>query len=159
MNAIYVFQGGFTATAAWGWRSTGHSADFTCSQGNIGCESTYTPDGPCTAANYTCTVIATAGKSCDVATTTMKCSKNATSSTYFQPDLGACINKGSAAYNLTMDSQLHFDPPPVCSTATAAPNTAAPTTAAPTNGTTGAKASASGSHAVSLYAPLALLMA
>jgi uncharacterized surface protein with fasciclin (FAS1) repeats len=115
MNAIYVFQGGFTATAAWGWRSTGTS-DFTCSQGNIGCESTMMPDGPCTAANYTCTVTPTANKGCNVATTTLKCSKNATATTFFQPDQGACIDKGMATPNMTImkDSQLRFDPAPVC---------------------------------------------
>jgi len=114
INAIYLFQGSFVATAAWGWRSADLAQDgFTCSQGNIGC------DGPtdCTADKYTCTVTPKSGKSCNVGTTTMKCSKQATPTDLFQPNEGACINKGGGSF--TKDSSLQFDPAPVCTDAAA----------------------------------------
>lgn len=113
INAIYVFQGGFVATAAWGWRGTMLTmSDFTCSEGNVGCNAN-PPAGTCSAANYTCTVNPKTGKGCNVATTEMKCSKNANATTFFYPNEGMCINNGPA-FNMTTDSQIQFVPSVAC---------------------------------------------
>merc|ERR1719240_106271 len=118
------------------------SADFTCEEGTtIGC-----PDGThgtgqmgvaindttkceagestpcCLDSVFTCTVKPKAGKSCDVGTTMLQCSKTANATTYFQPDstTGLCINLGGHGH--TADSNLSWSTVPTCTDATPASN-------------------------------------
>eukprot|EP00929_Paragymnodinium_shiwhaense_P111537 TRINITY_DN796_c0_g3_i1.p1 TRINITY_DN796_c0_g3~~TRINITY_DN796_c0_g3_i1.p1 ORF type:complete len:163 (+),score=29.71 TRINITY_DN796_c0_g3_i1:77-565(+) len=124
MNSMYMLSEVPTARSAWGWQmSAPADAHFTCAEGQIGCPSmppvcNASVPGGCCASNFTCTVTPKSGKTCDVTTIDLKCSKNGGAAS--QPNVIACINLGYG--NISVDSNLSWSATPVC---TDAPATAA----------------------------------
>lgn len=128
------------SNAAWGWTmAIPSSADFSCEEGaTIGCpdpthgtgemgkaitDATKCEAGEstpcCLDSDFTCTVKPKAGKSCDVSTTMIKCSKQATPTDYSQPDKPIqCINMGVPGV-FTVDSNLTWSTVPTCTDANA----------------------------------------
>lgn len=119
IHMVFVLQEGNVAQAMWGWRMNGmpgvSSLHFTCSEGNIGCESVNSGAG-CSSSNWTCTVTPNSGKTCSVSSTTLKCNKTGTAALFRPDNGGSCINVGGSSH--TKDSDLAWDPAPVCAQTT-----------------------------------------
>ena len=103
------------ARAAWGWQMTVPTdAGFTCSEGTtIGCAM----GGPtCMDSNFTCTVTADTGKTCDVMTTNVVRSI-ADGAQNFVPDSTnpMCAQMAGDHYN---NASLSWNPVPMCTNGT-----------------------------------------
>jgi len=114
MNALHLASEVPTARSAWGWKmSAPADADFTCAEGEVGCESMPPACGQangCCASNFDCTVTPKTGKTCDVSTIALKCSKNGGAGE--QPNDIMCINIGYDG--VPADSTLSWSATPVC---------------------------------------------
>eukprot|EP00437_Effrenium_voratum_P014648 CAMPEP_0181456722 /NCGR_PEP_ID=MMETSP1110-20121109/31418_1 /TAXON_ID=174948 /ORGANISM="Symbiodinium sp., Strain CCMP421" /LENGTH=155 /DNA_ID=CAMNT_0023581143 /DNA_START=45 /DNA_END=512 /DNA_ORIENTATION=+ len=108
-----------SARAAWGWQMQAPAgAGFSCQEGStIGCVSLT----GCTASNFTCTVDADDGKTCDATTTNIVCSIPGGEQN-FVPVQGTCINMYEVAVSLNItpnNSTLSWSVVPNCTTPTA----------------------------------------
>lgn len=119
-------------SAAWGWQlSVPDNAGFSCAEGeSVGC-SGMPPDcgdlGGCCTSNYTCTVVAPDGYTCDTDTVMVECkldgeddwmqptstlAANGEEAVTGQP---ACINEGSDEDNHTKNAELRWSATVTCS--------------------------------------------
>lgn len=121
LHGANVFLGSPHASAAWGWKLTVPS-DFTCAEGSeVGCVngSTSVSGSSCTATSFDCTVTCPAGKTPNPAKVKVQCSKDATSTTYFDPKSGgACITRTVPGH--TKDSTLSWSNTRPCDPAASA---------------------------------------
>ena len=125
--AFQAFAGLSSLTAsraAWGWQMTVPSdGGFSCEEGEtIGCAS----GAGCGGSNFTCTVVAADGKTCDVSSISVVCSDSEGGEQNYQPNLNMCINVESyaASKNMTADV-LSWSQVPSCTTTPASSAAAA----------------------------------
>lgn len=113
--AVQIFSSLAPSRAAWTWTlSPPADGGFTCAEGaNI------TGDMNSAAADFDCTVVPDDGMTCDVTTTSMKCSDSEGGQQNFVPVEGACIDNVAYAEskNMTPDV-LSWSPVPVCTNTT-----------------------------------------
>jgi hypothetical protein len=121
VNGVFFLSTSPMSQAAWGW-TLDPAADYTCEEGpELGCNYSYSA---CSDADFVCTVKAMSGKTCDGATTTIKCS--ADGGPGFQPKSGGeCINVGGMEGHVK-NSELMWVPNVECSDSSVSTVSSAP---------------------------------
>lgn len=146
MHGLSVLLQSPISGAFWGWKlSVPAGVQFTCAEGTlIGCPGYGEAGYSSSCDNFTCTVQANAGYSCDVSSIEVKCSDAGSNAKYNPLSGGSCLNN-VAQLGANATSTLSWVPSPVC------------TTGGGSNGTT-TKASTAVASGGNVIAPGAVLL-